>query len=248
MARRTFDADDFDAVLFDLDGVLTPTASLHATSWKTMFDTFLRERAGTTGEDFEEFDIERDYKVYVDGKPRLDGVRSFLQSRGIELPAGDPKAPASYDTVAGLGKHKNELFQKALAEGDIDTFEGALAFVRYVRSHQIRTAVVSSSHNCEAVLQAADIDNLFDTTVDGNMADRLKLAGKPKPDMFLKAAEELEVEPAVAVVIEDAIAGVQAGRAGGFGLVVGVLHGDNADALLQNGADLVVHDLSELLP
>jgi len=244
----TFDVDRFDAVLFDLDGVLTATAKVHAASWKQMFDAFLRRRARSSGGDFVPFEIDTDYKLYVDGRPRHDGVRRFLQSRGIELQPGDPDAPRNYDTVAGLGKHKNGLFQQALATGDIEAYEGSIAFVHYVRSHRIRTAVVSSSHNCQSVIEAVGIENLFDVVVDGNVAQRLQLAGKPAPDTFLQAAELLEIAPADSVVVEDAISGVQAGSAGGFGLVIGVDRSGGPESLSRSGADLVVSDLAELLP
>ena len=248
LSLKTFDADRFDAVLFDLDGVLTATAKVHAASWKQMFDEFLVRRAQQVGGDTVPFEIDTDYKLYVDGKPRLDGIRSFLESRGVELPPGDPGAPANYDTIAGLGKHKNGLFQQALETGDIEAYEGSIAFVHYVRSHRIRTAVVSSSHNCHPVIEAVGIENLFDVVVDGNVAARLKLAGKPAPDTFLKAAQLLEIAPSDSVVVEDAISGVQAGSSGGFGLVIGVDRTGDAESLSRNGADLVVTDLAELMP
>lgn len=248
MSAKTFDVERYDAVLFDLDGVLTATARVHASSWKTMFDEFLRRQAQRTGSEFVPFEIDPDYRKYVDGMPRLDGIRSFLRSRGIELPEGDPEAPAGYDSVAALGRTKNDLFLQKIEDGEVELFEGSIAFVRYVNTHRMRTAVVTSSRNCQAVVEAAGIENLFEVFVDGNVAARLGLAGKPAPDSFLEAARQLEVEPAHAVVVEDAISGVQAGRAGEFGLVVGVDRSGDAEALLQNGADQVVEDLSELLP
>jgi alpha,alpha-trehalase len=238
----------FDALLFDLDGVLTATAVIHAASWKQMFDEFLSRHAGAAREPFRPFDIAADYKIHVDGKPRFDGVRDFLGSRGIELPEGSPDDAPDRDTIAGLGNRKNELVQEALAAGRVETFDGSIDLVRHARSEGFRTAVVSASNNCRAILVAAGIEELFDTRVDGVVATERGLAGKPAPDTFLAAARELDVEPARAVVLEDALSGVQAGRAGGFGLVVGVNRHGDAKALLEHGADLVVDDLAELLP
>ena len=238
----------FDAVLFDLDGVLTATAKVHAACWKKMFDEFLRRRASAANEPFQPFDIEADYTLYVDGKPRHDGVRSFLASRSIQLPDGDQSAPPNYNTSCGLGNLKDEIVKKALASGGVEAYEGSVALVRHLRSQGIKTAVVSSSNNCAAVLRAADIAGLFDLRIDGEVAARLHLTGKPAPDTYLKAAEQLGVDPKRAVVVEDAISGVQAGRAGAFGLVIGVdRHGD-AEALRENGADTVVTDLGDILP
>ncbi len=239
--------DRFDAVLFDLDGVLTATAKVHATCWKRAFDGFLERRAGGAGESFEPF-TDTDYEQYVDGKPRYEGVRSFLASRGIELPDGDPGEPASDETICGVGNRKNELIQEVLESEGVEVFEGSVALVRRLRADGIKTAVVSSSRNCPAVLAAAGITELFDLRMDGNEAARLKLAGKPAPDTFLSAAKQLGVEAARAVVVEDAISGVQAGRAGDFGLVIGVARYADAAALRENGADVVVNDLGELLP
>jgi alpha,alpha-trehalase len=234
-------------VLFDLDGVLTATAKVHAAAWKKMFDEFLRRRADDRGETFVPFDIGSDYEHYVDGKPRYDGVRSFLESRGIELPYGEPTGEPGYDTVCGLGNHKDVLVNEVLAAGGIEAYEGSVALVRQLRDRGIKTAVVSSSHSCQAVLRTAGIENLFDARVDGVIADDMALPGKPAPDTFLKAAEMLGVEPSRSVVVEDALSGVQAGRTGGFGLVIGVDRKDAGDALRRNGADFVVKDLDELL-
>jgi beta-phosphoglucomutase family hydrolase len=243
----TVTPERFDAVLFDLDGVLTDTAKVHARCWKKMFDEFLRNRAVQTGETFRPFDIDTDYKRYVDGKLRYEGVRSFLQSRGIHLPYGGPGDPPSRETICGLGNRKNELIQEVLATDGVEVYERSLAFVHHLRSVGLRTAVVSASRNCPAVLATAGIADLFDVRVDGEVAARLHLAGKPAPDTFLEAARQLGVAPARAVVVEDAIAGVQAGQAGQFGLVIGVARKGEADALRENGADIVVADLSELL-
>jgi alpha,alpha-trehalase len=237
----------FDAVLFDLDGVLTATARLHAACWKRMFDEYLAQRADEAGEPFRPFEIATDYKRHVDGKLRYDGVRSFLGSRGIHLPEGDPDDPPDRETVCGLGNRKNELIGELLDTDGVDTYEESIAWVRQLRRKGFVTAVVSASKNCERVLRAAGIDDLFDTRVDGIVAAQLELAGKPAPDTFLEGARRLGVEPDRAVVVEDAVSGVQAGRAGGFGLVIGVDRTGNPDALHEGGADLVVGDLDELL-
>ena len=239
--------DRFDAVLFDLDGVLTATAKVHAACWKRMFDEYLAQRAAKNNEPFQAFDIETDYRLHVDGKPRFDGVRDFLRSRGIRLPEGTPGDAPGTETVCGLGNRKNEMVGRAIASGAVEAYEGSVALVRRLRSDGMKTAVVSSSHNCEAVLKAAGIADLFDERVDGGVADRLGLAGKPDPGTFLAAARRLEVDPKRAAVVEDAISGVQAGRDGGFGLVIGVARHDNAGELKANGADIVVADLGEML-
>lgn len=239
--------DDFDAVLFDLDGVLTSTARVHSVCWKRMFDAFLERHAADTGTPFVPFDMDGDYKQYVDGKPRYDGVRSFLESRGIELPFGDPEDPPGELTACGLGNRKDRLFNEVLREDGVEPFEGTIRWARDLRGRGMKTAVVSSSKNCGTIMEAAGIGDLFDTRVDGEIAQRLGIPGKPAPDTYLKAADELGVTPRRAVVVEDALSGVQAGRRGGFGLVIGVdRHGD-ADALRENGADIVVTDLAEML-
>jgi beta-phosphoglucomutase family hydrolase len=237
----------YDAVLFDLDGVLTSTAEIHATAWKQMFDDYLRRRAKERGEPFQEFDIGSDYRLYVDGRPRYEGVKQFLESRGIELPRGTPDSPEDEESVCGLGNLKDLLVHQQIEAGKVKSFPGSVAFLRLVRERQLLTAVVTSSRNCSLVLAAAKLDGLFDTQVDGRTIEDEGLAGKPAPDSFLRAAERLGVEPERAVVVEDAISGVQAGRDGKFGLVIGVdRHGD-ADALCRNGAHVVVSDLAELL-
>lgn len=238
---------DYDAVLFDLDGVLTLTMKIHAVCWKRMFDTYLQERAETLGETFRPFAIADDYKPYVDGKLRYDGVRSFLQSRGITLPEGTPGDSAESATVCGLGNRKDRMVNAMIASDGVEVISGSIATVHRVRARGLLTAVVSASKNCEAVLKAAGIIDLFDTIIDGRVAARLGLPGKPEPNTYLQAARELGVEPARAIVVEDAISGVQAGRAGGFGLVIGIDHYDDKKVLLQNGADLVVKDLLEIL-
>jgi beta-phosphoglucomutase family hydrolase len=236
------------ACLFDLDGVLTQTARLHAAAWKQMFDQYLRARAeGGAAEPFVPFDAAADYLRFVDGKARADGVRSFLASRGIALPEGEPADGAEDDTVHGLGSRKNDIVRSLIAKEGVDVFEGSIRYVRAAREAGLRTAVVSSSANGRDVLDVAGIGTLFDTVVDGIAASEHHLRGKPAPDMFLAAAQALGVRPSDAAVFEDAEAGVEAGRAGAFGLVVGVDRGGRSDALRSHGADLVVTDLAELL-
>jgi beta-phosphoglucomutase family hydrolase len=238
----------FDAVLYDLDGVLTATASVHAAAWKQMFDEFLAAHARRTGAEFVPFDIEGDYKQYVDGRPRYDGVATFLKSRGIDLPRGEPSDGPDQLTVCGLGNRKNELIQEVLATEGVEVFEGSVKLVRTLKKEGVRQAIVSSSKNAEAVLRAADIVDFFDVRVDGVVAARLKLPGKPRPDTFLEAARQLGVEPARAVVIEDALAGVKAGLNGHFGLVIGVDREGAPEALKEAGAHIVVDDLGLLVP
>lgn len=247
---ETIAAERFDAGLFDLDGVLTATAEIHARCWKSMFDAYLRARADRLGEPFREFTVEDDYRPYVDGKPRLDGVRDFLASRGITLPPGNPDDPPDAETVAGLGNRKNELVQAEIRAGHVRVFDDAVVLVRRLLAAGLKAAVVTSSRNCEPVLRAAGIADLFQDRVDGEVAARYGLPGKPAPDTFLKGAELLGVPASRAIVFEDATAGVAAGRAGGFGLVVGVdrVGGRHPEALRSSGADLVSSDLSLLMP
>jgi beta-phosphoglucomutase family hydrolase len=242
------DRGSFEAVLFDLDGVLTETATVHATAWQQMFDEFLRSWAAESGQPFVAFDLERDYPQYLDGQPRYDGVRHFLASRSIDIPDGDPGDPPDAITVAGLGNRKNELVQVLLQTNGAHAYPGSVLLLRHVRSLGLKTAVVSSSKNCEAVIEAAGIADLFDARVDGWDVENGGLPGKPAPDTFLDAAHRLGIEPVACVVFEDALAGVAAGHAGHFGLVVGVDRADQADALRQHGADVVVDDLAELMP
>jgi beta-phosphoglucomutase family hydrolase len=238
---------EIEACLFDLDGVLTQTAKVHAAAWKTTFDEFLRKRAQERGEQFREFDAVRDYDDYVDGKPRYDGVRAFLDSRNIDLPQGSPSDPPSTDTVDGLGNRKNELVLELIRRDGVQPYEGSVRFVEAARDAGLRRAVVSSSTNCRDVLVAVGILDLFEEIVDGVVAEHEHLAGKPAPDTFLAAARKLGRQPAQAAVFEDALAGVEAGRAGSFGFVVGVDRVGQAAALKQHGADVVVDDLAELL-
>jgi alpha,alpha-trehalase len=239
-------AQDFDAAIFDLDGVVTRTARVHAASWTHLFDEYLRQRAAETGEPFRPFDIERDYRRYVDGKPRYDGVESFLQSRSITLPRGEPSDPPDRETVCGLGNRKNQYFHESLQQDGVEAFDSAVALIRRLRNRRIGTALVSSSRNARAVLETGELEDLFDVVIDGNDIARLGLKGKPAPDLFVKAAELLGVEPERAIVVEDAVSGVQAGRAGGFGLVVGISRRDQAAELKASGADVVVADLADL--
>jgi HAD superfamily hydrolase (TIGR01509 family) len=227
--------------------VLTQTAKVHAAAWKEMFDAFLRERAAKAGEPFRPFDPVADYDEYVDGKPRYDGVRSFLASRGIELPEGDEVDSPSVETVRGLGDRKNEIVLRLIREHGVEAYEGSVRYLRAAREAGLRRAVVSSSSNCREVVTAAGIEKLLEARVDGIVAEREHLRGKPAPDTFLAGARALDVEPAEAAVFEDALAGVAAGRAGGFGCVVGVDRVGQAEALREHGADLVVSDLAELL-
>jgi len=239
--------DRYDAVLFDLDGVITDTASIHAACWKQMFDEYLQKRAIQRGEAFHPFDIATDYLLYVDGKPRYDGVRDFLASRGIQLPQGGPDDPPQVETVDGLGNTKNDLVNKIIEEKGVEPYEGSVRLIYQLRNRGFKIAVVTSSQNCAVVLRAAKLDHVFDAQVDGNTIHAQHLAGKPAPDTFLMAAKLLRIEPSRAVVIEDALSGVEAGSAGGFGLVIGVARKGNAEELRRHGAHLAVNDLGELV-
>lgn len=229
-----------DAVILDLDGVLTRTERLHARAWKAAFDEFLAARGAPP------FDLERDYREHVDGRPRGDGVRAFLASRGIELPEGSPDDPPGTATVQGLARRKNAVFLERLAREGAEVFPSSVALVEALRAAGWRTAIVSSSRNCAAILDSVGAAGLFDVKVDGTDAAERGLAGKPAPDLFLAAARALGVAPARAVVVEDALAGVEAGRAGGFGLVIGVDRAGQAQALRAHGAHRVVSDLAEI--
>jgi beta-phosphoglucomutase family hydrolase len=234
------------ACLFDLDGVLTDTAKVHAAAWKEMFDGFLRERATRTGEDFVPFG-EDDYDTYVDGKPRYDGVRSFLASRGIEQPEGKPNDPPSAETIHGLGNRKNEIVLRLIHEQGVKAYPGSRRYLEAARDAGLHRAVVSSSTNCRDVLVASGIEGFFEARIDGIVAEREHLKGKPAPDTYLAGAKALGVTPGAAAVFEDALAGVQAGGAGGFACVVGVDRVGQADGLREHGATIVVGDLADLL-
>jgi beta-phosphoglucomutase family hydrolase len=238
--------DGIRGCLFDLDGVLTQTAKVHDAAWKEMFDAYLRERANRTGEPFVPFDPVADYDEYVDGKPRADGTRSFLASRGITLPEGNDDDPPAAETVHGLGNRKNEIVLRRIHEDGVEPYAGSVRYVRAVKDAGLHRAVVSSSANCRDVLIAAGIEDLFEERIDGVVAAREHLRGKPAPDTYLAAARALGLEPSEAAVFEDALAGVASGRAGGFGFVVGVDRADQAAALKRHGADIVVTDLAEL--
>jgi beta-phosphoglucomutase family hydrolase len=239
--------DGTRACLFDLDGVLTKTAVVHNAAWKEMFDAYLQERSRRMGEPFVPFDPGRDYDEYVDGKPRADGTRSFLASRGIELPEGSDDDPPSAETIHGLGTRKNEIVLRRIREDGVEAYESSVRYVRAARDAGLRRAVVSSSANCRDMLIAAGIEDLFEARIDGVVAGREHLRGKPAPDTFLAAARALGLGPQAAAVFEDALAGVEAGRAGRFRFVVGVDRTGQADALKKHGADIVVADLAELL-
>src|SRR5215831_3173580 len=229
--RSAITRDRYDAVLFDLDGVITDTANMHAACWKQMFDEYLPKRAAERGAPFRPFDLATDYRLYVDGKPRFDGVRDFLASRGIQVPEGSPEDPPQSETVYGLGNRKNDLVNKAIEELGVEPYEGTVKLIHQLRRQGFKIAVVTSSQNCETVLKAAKLDAFFEVRVDGNTIHAQHLAGKPAPDTFLTAAQRLGVAPTRAVVVEDAISGVQAGRNGNFGLVIGVARKGNAEEL-----------------
>jgi beta-phosphoglucomutase family hydrolase len=239
--------DSITACLFDLDGVLTPTAVVHDQAWTTMFNVFLRAHSARTGEAYRPFDPDGDYNSYVDGRPRADGVRTFLASRGITLPDGSPDDGPDHETVNGLANRKNQALLAVLREQGVTPYPGSVSYLRAVAAAGLRRAVVSASANCGEVVRAAGLSDLLEVMVDGKVAARDHLAGKPAPDTFLAAARDLGARPDQAAVFEDALAGVEAGRAGGFGCVVGVDRVHHADDLRAHGASLVVSDLSELL-
>lgn len=245
-ARVTIDPKDVDAVIFDMDGVLTDTARVHARAWKEMFDEYLRARAEARGEDSQAFDIEGDYKRYVDGRSRYDGVRSFLASRGIELEEGEPSDDPGRETVCGLGNRKNERFLERLRKDGAERFDDAVELVLALHAAGIRTAVISASKNAGHVLEQAEMSELFETRIDGLVAAEERLAGKPAPDVFLEAARRLGAEPSRAAIVEDATAGVEAGRGGGFRWVIGVAREGGRERLEEAGADAVVRNLGEV--
>lgn len=240
--------NDYDAVILDLDGVITQTAGVHARAWKELFDEYLAYRKAAKLPGFAPFQINPDYLQYVDGKPRYDGVRDFLASRGIHLPEGSSTDAPGYGTVRALGNRKNDLFLEQIERGGVDVYKDTIDQVQRWRNRGMKTAVVSASKNCEEILEATGLSDLFDARVDGVVAEELGLPGKPAPDTFLEAARRLGVDPARAAVIEDAYAGVQAGRRGHFATVIGIARQESSILPLQEaGADLVVHTLGELL-
>jgi len=243
--------DQVSACLFDMDGVVTRTATVHDAAWKEMFDEFLAKRAaasGSTGGHFTPFDPVKDYDDYVDGKPRIDGTRAFLASRHIELPEGTPDDPPGTATLWGLGNRKNELFLQVLKRDGVEVYDGSRRYLAAVRGAGLRTALVSSSANTTQVLKIGGVADQFEVVIDGHVAEAEGLRGKPAPDTYLAAAKQLGVEPGSAAVFEDALAGVESGHAGGFGCVVGVDRVGQAEQLHQHGATVVVKDLADLLP
>lgn len=239
--------DGVTACLFDMDGVVTRTATVHAAAWKEMFDGFLESYSAAHGIPFVPFDAGHDYEQYVDGRPRYEGTAAFLASRQITLPAGTPDDPPGTQTVCGLGNQKNELIGHIIARDGVDVYAGSTRYINAVRAAGLHTAVVSSSANTEAVLKAGGVTDLFEVRVDAHVAQERGLHGKPAPDTFLEAARMLGVAHTAAAVFEDALAGVAAGRAGEFAFVVGVDRVGQADALRAHGADVVVKDLADLL-
>ncbi len=237
--------DQIDAVIFDMDGVVTDTARVHRACWKEVFDSYLRRRAERTGEAFRPFET-ADYLRCVDGKPRYDGAANFLSSRQIRLESGDPSDPPGYETVYGLANLKDRTFERAVAREGVQVFGSTVTFIRALRRHGVLTALISSSRHARGILRTADIENLFDEVVDGNDAVEHNLAGKPDPAIFLMAARQLAVDPGRSAVVEDALAGVEAARRGGFRLVIGVDRSSQADALRAHGANIVVDDLEGL--
>jgi beta-phosphoglucomutase family hydrolase len=237
---------NFDAVIFDLDGVVTKTALVHAGAWKKMFDDYLKEREKRYQEPFKEFTREHDYRSYVDGKPRYKGVASFLESRGIDIPFGDPKDPPGKETVCGLGNMKNRAFNQILKKDGAEVYASTVALIHALKKAGIRVGVASSSKNCAAVLEATGLLDLFEFRVDGDVSAELKIPGKPEPDIFTTTCDNLGVTYDRAVVVEDAVSGVQAGAKGNFGLVLGVAREENEEELKINGADIVVTDIQEI--
>jgi len=236
----------FDAVIFDLDGVITKTAKTHALAWKKMFDEYLMLRETKYGEKFIEFNPTDDYLAYVDGKPRYNGVKSFLVSRGIEIPFGSPSDPAGAETCCGLGNKKNLAFNEVLNSEGVEIFPSTISLIKELKQAGIRLGVASSSKNCRAVLEKASLSGFFEVRVDGIVSAELGLNGKPEPDIFLKACELLGVKPEKSIVVEDAVSGVQAGARGKFGLTIGIARENNSDELLRAGAQLVVNDIAEI--
>ncbi len=235
----------FQSVIFDLDGVITKTAIIHFKAWKAVFDEYLRLREERDKQPFREF-TQQDYLNYVDGKPRYDGVKSFLESRGIKIPYGTPEDPPERETICGIGNRKNRKFLEILEKEGVEVYESTIELIRQLRENGVKIGVASSSKNCKHILEVAGIEKLFETRVDGLVSQKLGLKGKPEPDIFVVASYNLGSSPANSVVVEDATSGVSAGRNGGFGLVLGVARKNNHKDLFENGADIVVSDLSEI--
>ena len=240
--QQNLQEKNIKALILDLDGVVTQTARVHAQAWKRMFDSYLKKRGEKEGRQYEPLDIATDYREHIDGIPRYDGVRNFLDSRGIRLPEGTPDDEISEETVGGLGNLKNMYFQEMLKQEGVDVYEDTLAWLKQQKQNGMRTAIISASKNCVEVMHAAGIERLFEVHVDGLLSAQLGLKGKPAPDIFLEAARRLGIAPQEAAIFEDARKGVQAGKAGGFGLVVGIDRTHDAAALEQGGADLVIQN------
>jgi beta-phosphoglucomutase family hydrolase len=236
----------FDAVIFDMDGVITRTAIVHSSAWKKMFDEYLLHREEAFSEPFREFTHATDYLAYVDGRPRYKGVEAFLKSRGIQIPFGDPADEPKTETICGLGNRKNELFNQVLDIEGPELYESSITLINELLARGVKVGVATSSKNCLQILKKAGITHLFETRVDGVVSAELGLSGKPEPDIFITASSNLGVKPQRAIVIEDAVSGVQAGAKGNFGLVIGVAREHNFSELKTNGADIAVADLSEL--
>lgn len=237
---------NFDAVIFDMDGVITKTAVVHSLAWKNMFDEYLRLREKEHGEPFREFTHAQDYLAYVDGRPRYKGVEAFLKSRGINIPFGEPNDAPRKETVCGLGNRKNEFFNKVLEEDGVGVYDSTIKLIQELLARGVKVGVATSSKNCVGILATAGLTSLFETRVDGVVSAELGLNGKPEPDIFTTASDNLGVKYHRAIVVEDAVSGVQAGAKGNFGLIIGVAREDNAHELKSNGADFVVEDLSEV--
>ena len=238
--------DNLDALIFDLDGVITKTAVIHMKAWEQMFESYLKKYQEQTKNDIKPYDKEKDYYKYIDGKPRYDGVQSLLESRGIDIPYGDPDDDSDKETICGLGNSKNRIFLDLLKKDGVHVFEDTIDKIKQWREKELKTAVISSSKNCKAVLETAKIDHLFDTRVDGLVSEKLNIPGKPAPDIFLYAAKQLQADPSRSAIFEDAIAGVQAGSNGNFKFVVGVARHGTGENLQNNGANLVIHNFNEL--
>ena len=237
---------NFDAVIFDMDGVITQTAEVHSLAWKKMFDEYLHFREKELGEPFREFTHADDYLSFVDGRPRYKGVETFLDSRGIQIPFGKPEDEPGKETVCGLGNRKNELFNKMLEADGVGVYDSTIKLIKELLEKGVKVGVATSSKNCALILKKTGIADLFETRVDGIVSAELGLKGKPEPDIFTTATDNLGVKHHRAIIVEDAVSGVQAGRKGHFGLIIGVARDNNAHELKTNGADYVVEDLSEL--
>lgn len=236
----------FDAIIFDMDGVITKTSKVHSTAWKKMFDEYLYYRSKKYNEPFTEFSHSTDYLAYVDGRPRYEGVETFLKSRNITLPFGDPDDDTSKESICGLGNRKNDILNQILEIDGVELYESTIQLIHQAKREGIKVGVATSSKNCSLILAKANIESLFETKVDGLLAVELKLKGKPEPDIFIQACDNLKVEYNRAIIVEDAVSGVMAGSKGGFALVLGVAREDNKVELINNGADYVVEDLAEI--